>query len=790
MLRAKDYEERFAQFIITFNNHQRSLILVLAEYTAIRVGTANLKLDKQGEDITVIKVRIESLFRMLDSAREREVQRLITDKGGAKACVESDAILLELAEKSGESIDSLVGRRSAKGDVTSKQMMEEARRILNKELGQNIDEAFTKHKDDFDRKLNAVRIQQTQLSVEIASTGEHVINALSGELDSKIKDLEPRKLWKQRSWKGSVYARDFVLGLKEHFASELDHDTSGRTKLTVENVASLGEHPAVEPPSPSSSVGDYHAAEKHEGDQWALAVINADHFARLRPASWSLLHWFAFWAAGWHLTVTWYRHRIYNILIAMLRLVHRVKPANVQAANTYFAGRGIQRVELLLRATRPVESGYTYQEETQLKNLAREYHKLEEGNLKSQLEELRYKLDNIDTLQLVTGTQSSGLRRIEVHVYPLLYQMLLRHLAILQLACVHNLHDDEFPMMNTSLATIFGAVDHRTNKLGGMFKSNATDAKEGFSYFAFGMFQELYTSAHERDPINNTIYNQREEEDDGLDDNANLGLNPEDDETTAIESFASIDRRILLNTIADGPIRLHSPETPQSPPVVLSGSDPLDGMWTGHIFFPDKKSLHGKFSMQLTRSGAEVTGVAENVSGLLNVTGTAEGKRLVRFTITWPKEFGYRVECTVTGSYAPWTDMITGLWRAKTVDPITGLWLEQSDSIDDPPRARESPRASCSAALRNSMASTGGKRYLVRGWKVVIEATMDMVRAERPHTKLPWLHQVRAHDNLVWLVDCLLERRRFITLTKREIADWQNLSTPWKSLDEAGDAEL
>lgn len=223
----------------------------------------------------------------------------------------------------------------------------------------------------------------------------------------------------------------------------------------MENVANLGEHSAaVEPPSPSSSVGDYHAAEKHEGDQWALAVINvahlrplldvidtdgtgsisiseADHFARLRPASWrcvgfvqrhslltclpnSLLRWLAFWAAGWHLTVTWYRHRIYNILIAMLRLVHRVKPANVQAANTYFAGRGIQRVELLLRATRPVESGYTYQGETQLKNLAREYHKLEEANLKSQLEELRYKLDNIDTLQLVTGTQSSGLRRIEV----------------------------------------------------------------------------------------------------------------------------------------------------------------------------------------------------------------------------------------------------------------------------------------------------------------------------------------------------------------------------------------
>jgi hypothetical protein len=64
-----------------------------------------------------------------------------------------------------------------------------------------------------------------------------------------------------------------------------------------------------------------------------------------------------------------------------------------------------------------------YEDNTQLKNLAREFHKLEEAKLKSQLKQLRYKLDNIDTLQLVTGAQSSGLRRIEVVSGPVFFPL-------------------------------------------------------------------------------------------------------------------------------------------------------------------------------------------------------------------------------------------------------------------------------------------------------------------------------------------------------------------------------
>jgi hypothetical protein len=114
----------------------------------------------------------------------------------------------------------------------------------------------------------------------------------------------------------------------------------------------------------------------------------------------------ALWAAGWHGTVTWYKNRIYNILDAMTTLLQRIKPANVQAADTYFAGTAIQRVELLLRSTRSAPS--TVYSDPQLARIAHAFQAFEEKKLLSQLDGLAYELDDTATLRMITGS-----RRIE-----------------------------------------------------------------------------------------------------------------------------------------------------------------------------------------------------------------------------------------------------------------------------------------------------------------------------------------------------------------------------------------
>ncbi|KAJ7659287.1 hypothetical protein DFH06DRAFT_439081 [Mycena polygramma] len=797
MLRSKDYEERFGDYIKKFNGHQRTLTLVLATHTSVAIDAANDKLDVQGEDLIIIRGQIERLFRKLDTTREREVQKFIVTKGGPKACVDNDVVLKELAEKTGESLESLVPTRSA-GEST-KRLLEDARKVLNKELAEDVDQAFSKHMGDFDRKLKA---QETHIIGAI----DAVIDGLSGGLHTKVKDPDLKMLWEQEKWKGSVYARDFVLALNEYFASKLEPSKFEPSK-PVDPTVSLPTDSPPRAPSPTSSVGEYHLheADKHDSDQWALAYINvahlqplldvidtdgsgwiniaeANHFARLRPGSpvrWSLIHWFTFWAAGWHLTVTWYRYRIYKILVAMLRVAHHVKPANIQAANRYMSGWEIYNVELLLRSTRSAESEYMHEDNTQLKNLAKDFHKLEEAKLKRQLSQLRYKLDNIDTLQLVTGAQSSGLRRIEVHLYPLLYLLLQRHLAIMQLACVHNLHADEFPTMSTSLGTIFTAVQYRMKRLKGMFKSNVTDEKEGFKYFAFGMFERLYRDPEqeERDVSHNTIHNRQNEEDDGLEDTEDLGPNPDEDEdeASAMAILTEMDSAILLNEIPDEPLQLPnpSPEMRHSPENVAE-PDALDGLWTGQLFFPDNSVPYGTIAMQLTQTGDSFNGVAENSTGVLKVTGTIKENSLLRFTIAWPEEVGYRVECK--GPHAPWADTITGSWGPKTESQ------EELDKTTSPPTR---PKMSLRFVFRRppSFRTTDGTTRASARWAVAIAATTNMIG---PTT----LRKIRAQMQCSWLVDRLAERKRFIDLARRELAGWQNLSTPWKALSEPEAVEL
>jgi len=124
------------------------------------------------------------------------------------------------------------------------------------------------------------------------------------------------------------------------------------------------------------------------------------------PSPNSLLSWVAFWAAGWHATVTWYKNRIYNILDAMMKILQQIKSANVQAADTYFAGQAIQRVELLLRSTHSAPG--TIYSDPRLTRIIGAFQDLEEEKLMTQLDGLLYELDDTATLRLITGS-----RRIE-----------------------------------------------------------------------------------------------------------------------------------------------------------------------------------------------------------------------------------------------------------------------------------------------------------------------------------------------------------------------------------------
>jgi hypothetical protein len=109
----------------------------------------------------------------------------------------------------------------------------------------------------------------------------------------------------------------------------------------------------------------------------------------------------AFWAAGWHASVTWYKQRIYHLLKAMFRLVDRVLPPNRKAVDTYLAGYSIQHVELLLRSTQSAEG--TIYDDPRLTEISDAFMNAEAMKMQEQLDGVLYELDDSTTLKLVTG---------------------------------------------------------------------------------------------------------------------------------------------------------------------------------------------------------------------------------------------------------------------------------------------------------------------------------------------------------------------------------------------------
>ncbi|KAJ7869275.1 hypothetical protein B0H14DRAFT_2571888 [Mycena olivaceomarginata] len=315
-IKSKIYESRLAGYMAMFTNHKKEIGFALKFSMALGVDVANKKLDTQDLHLKVIEDKMEALFGKLDTPRERNVQKFIEDKGGAKACVDNDTTLKELISKGGENLASLDPTHSGNGDLVS------AKKLLNMELAEDVDEAFKNNMKLFDHKLE---MQSKQLTDTITSTGEHIINVLSSGAHDRILDEDLQAIWKEQGWKGSVKATAATL--------------LWRKALWVRSPA-LPLPPRFCPPRPLRSQRKLHPSETPEDDRWALAYINVAHlqsileavdddstgyvtikeandFTMSCPKGWSLLSWLAFWASGWHATVTWYKNQMYNILDAM-----------------------------------------------------------------------------------------------------------------------------------------------------------------------------------------------------------------------------------------------------------------------------------------------------------------------------------------------------------------------------------------------------------------------------------------------------------------------------------------
>ena len=110
----------------------------------------------------------------------------------------------------------------------------------------------------------------------------------------------------------------------------------------------------------------------------------------------SLPHWLAYWAIGWQMTATKYRDMIVDICAKMFGIRSHIHPANRNAVDKY-----LQNVWQKI-CTLTSSFVNTYQAES-LQERFKPYVEAEERRLREGLETVRYDIDAMDTLLLVTG---------------------------------------------------------------------------------------------------------------------------------------------------------------------------------------------------------------------------------------------------------------------------------------------------------------------------------------------------------------------------------------------------
>ena len=175
---------------------------------------------------------------------------------------------------------------------------------------------------------------------------------------------------------------------------------------------------------------------------------------------------------------TKYRDKITTLCAKMFAIRSQVHPANQHAVDKYLqtVWKKISTLgNSVVRTTQP-ES---------LQDRFKSYVEAEEQRLREGLETVKYDIDAVDTLLLVTGPG-----RIEKNLFPLLWLLLRRDFEIFRLCRTTVIHKDELWDSADTLLWLFDAVTDRHDDLQGTFRNCVHATAIDLSFHT----QQLYSS--------------------------------------------------------------------------------------------------------------------------------------------------------------------------------------------------------------------------------------------------------------------------------------------------------
>ncbi|KAK0482728.1 hypothetical protein IW261DRAFT_1469501 [Armillaria novae-zelandiae] len=480
ILKSKSYESDLAVYGDKFERHRQNLLL--------RLNTRiNVKLNEVTESLSTIR-----LFDMVRSPKERELMGLIDKEGGASKVMQDPALLEKIIKANGKNNKD---RTSARQTDTDKKIIS----VIQAEIRQDLRELIKTNEDIFNRKFEAQkRSLVNALGETVERMGDRVITAVISGPYERLINQDLYNIWKEMHWRGSAKARDLVLALRDYYYSRTNQSTLARQMGEIVSPTTTTEND-----SEASRISE--AIVHSVDDQWALPYINllriqplmeafdddvsgfvtineANALCAGRPENWSLLHWMAYWAVGFQMTLFQYYMQIQTLLQQMHTAAEQTLPANRVFVDTFLNAWPFKYLDrLLLGFKEQISYHGTWNWNDWSKFLP--YVQDEEKRLKDQLEAFQYNIDASDSLLLITGPG-----RLERFIFPLVYLLLERQCLIIKYCHSNVIHPGILWSSLKSVDVIMDAVEVRVEDLQAIFKQKNLDEAVMMRKSVYGLF--------------------------------------------------------------------------------------------------------------------------------------------------------------------------------------------------------------------------------------------------------------------------------------------------------------
>ncbi|KAM5533024.1 hypothetical protein V8D89_013292 [Ganoderma adspersum] len=466
-------------FIDLFASRRKALMFALSIHVGVGVDDVNRRLKEIDAKIDMVL----DFFSKVVSPEQQELAALVQKKGGPTAVMGDNETLKELLKFTPATAIGQAKRRGGRDGVEHNSHFQDGDdlAVVKQELFDSPELAIRKNLEVFEHKFE---MQQRVLAEEMRQVvhheGDRVIEVVTSGPHDRIVDPDIHEIWKEMRWPGHVKTRYFVIALRDYYRQQVDSKRKACFgDSAVSRVASQDEWALR-----WISINSLQAISEAFDDDASgfITTMEVNRFTASRPKGWSLPHWLAYWAIGWQMAATKYRDMIDNICAKMFAIRPHVHPANRCAVDKY--------LQTVWKRTSTLTSSFTttYQCES-LEGRFRSFVEGEEKRLREGLELVKYQIDAMDTLLLVTGPGC-----VEKYLFPLLWLLLRRDFGIFRQCRNTVIPKDELWQSANTIASVFRAVSERHSDLEVLFEQQKMDTGRHFKAFASELFDYWHDS--------------------------------------------------------------------------------------------------------------------------------------------------------------------------------------------------------------------------------------------------------------------------------------------------------